>query len=115
MENRAGLGEGLRGSGAVGAGQGAPRELQVAQGLCWGGETTPESTTGENKALGTVTFVRGTTRVGETGLQNQFEIDRVKGKINKTTQEINFYNEKSDEETSSWLPLPPPRKAHASF
>lgn len=38
MENRAGLeeGEGPRGSGAVGAGQGAPRELQVARGLCCG-------------------------------------------------------------------------------
>lgn len=50
---------------------------------------------GQIKPLISITFERESTRMGETGLQNQFEIYCVKGKKKKntkqpTTQEINF-------------------------
>lgn len=97
MENRAGLGwRRVRGQGArelpvLGRGtQGARGGLgPVLQGA-WVGKPLWRAPAGENEALGTIAVVRGTTRVGERGLQNQFEIVCVKGKINKTTQEMNF-------------------------
>lgn len=45
---------------------------------------------GQMKPLSPITFERESTRIGERGLQNQFEIYCVKGKKHHTTQEINF-------------------------